>query len=69
MCIMPGSEPEAVLSILGESREAHRQAAVVGAKIFGAFLEGKSIYRWGRSFLRAYSSWGTRTGYQIASCG
>jgi hypothetical protein len=40
MCIMPGSEPEAVLSILMESQEAHRQAAAMGAKVFGAFLEG-----------------------------
>jgi|LSQX01.1.fsa_nt_gb GNAT superfamily N-acetyltransferase len=40
MCIMPGSEPEAVLGILRESREAHTQAAAMGAKVFGAFLEG-----------------------------
>lgn len=40
MCIMPGSEPEAVLSTLRESREAHRQAAAMRAKVFGAFLEG-----------------------------
>lgn len=40
MCIMPSSELEAALSILRESQEVHRQAAAMGAKVFGAFLEG-----------------------------
>ncbi|MDK2931755.1 MAG: Acetyltransferase domain [Bacillota bacterium] len=40
MCVMPGSEPRAVLDVLRESAEAHRKAAAIGAKVFGAFLGG-----------------------------
>ncbi len=46
MCIMPGPKPEVILSILRESRKAHRQAAAMGAKVFGAFLdEGEPVGR------------------------
>jgi len=69
MCIMPGSEPEAVLSILGEAEKHTGRQLSWEQKSLGLSWKENPIYRWGRSFLRAYSSWGTRTGYQIASCG
>jgi len=40
MCVMPGSEPDASSAVLKESADAHRQAAAMGARVFGAFLEG-----------------------------
>jgi hypothetical protein len=40
MCVMPGSDSETTLTALRESLEAHRQASPMGAKVFGAFLEG-----------------------------
>lgn len=40
MCVMPGSEPDASSAVLNESAGAHRQAAAMGARVFGAFLEG-----------------------------
>ena len=40
MCVMPGSSHEAVLAALKESADAYRQAAAMGARVFGAFVEG-----------------------------
>ena len=40
MCVMPGSEPDASSAVLKESAGAHLQAAAMGARVFGAFLEG-----------------------------
>ena len=40
MCVMPGSDHEAALAALKESADAHRQAAAMGARVFGAFMEG-----------------------------
>ena len=46
MYIMPGSEPEATFDILRERRKSHNQAAAMGAKVFGAFLdEGEPVGR------------------------
>jgi GNAT superfamily N-acetyltransferase len=45
MCIMPDSEPEVTLGILRESREAHNQAAAMGARVFGTFLEEGPVGR------------------------
>lgn len=45
MCVMPGSESEAVFDVLRESAEAHRQAALLGARVFGAFLQDEPVGR------------------------
>ncbi|MEW6243599.1 MAG: GNAT family N-acetyltransferase [Bacillota bacterium] len=42
MCTVPGSDPE---SVLWESREAHRQAAALGARVFAAFQGGEPVGR------------------------
>lgn len=43
MYIMPGSEPEATFDILRERRKSHNQAAAMGARGFGAFLEEEPV--------------------------
>ena len=40
MCVMPGSSHEAALAALKESADAHRQGEAMGARVFGAFVEG-----------------------------
>jgi GNAT superfamily N-acetyltransferase len=40
MCVMRGTSPEAALAALKESADAHWQAAAMGARVFGAFVEG-----------------------------
>ncbi|MEW6227679.1 MAG: hypothetical protein AB1700_06215 [Bacillota bacterium] len=42
MCVAPGSDPGDVLE---ESAKAHERAAALGAKVFGAFLDGKPVGR------------------------
>ena len=40
MCVMHGTSHEASIAVLRESADAHRQGAAMGARVFGAFLEG-----------------------------
>lgn len=42
MCVAPNSDPGDVMK---ESTKAHERAAALGAKVFGAFLDGKPVGR------------------------